>query len=85
MYALNIDKEAGRVLSATLPKYAPEDAVTVETLPEGDISDYLYIDGKYVYDPLPEPEIDDDAPTQLDRIEAQVAYTAMMTDTLLEV
>jgi len=24
-------------------------------------------------------------PTQLDRIEAQVAYTAMMTDTLLEV
>ena len=28
----------------------------------------------------PEPE-----PTQLDRVEAQVAYTAMMTDTLLEV
>jgi hypothetical protein len=24
-------------------------------------------------------------PTQLDRIEAQIAYTAMMTDTLLEV
>lgn len=24
------------------------------------------------------------APTQLDRVEAQVAYTAMMTDTLLE-
>ena len=31
------------------------------------------------YDP-PAPE-----PTQLDRIEAQVTYTAMMTDTLLEV
>lgn len=35
--------------------------------------------------------IDDDGieevnkPTQLDKIEAQVAYTAMMTDTLLEV
>ena len=24
-------------------------------------------------------------PTQLDRVEAQVAYTAMMTDTMLEV
>ena len=24
------------------------------------------------------------APTQIDRIEAQVAYTAMMTETLLE-
>lgn len=31
-------------------------------------------------DPAPEPE-----PTQLDRVEAQVTYTAMMTDTLLEV
>lgn len=30
--------------------------------------------------PVPEPE-----PTQMDRIEAQVTYTAMMTDTLLEV
>lgn len=30
-------------------------------------------------DGVPEP-----APTQIDRIEAQVAYTAMMTETLLE-
>ena len=29
--------------------------------------------------------VDSPAPTQADRIEAQVAYTAMMTDTLLEV
>lgn len=34
-----------------------------------------------VPDPQPEPA---PAPTQLDRIEAQVAYTAMMTDTLME-
>lgn len=41
-------------------------------------------DGKYTIedDGLPDPE---DTPTQLDIIEAQVAYTAMMTDTLLEV
>lgn len=32
---------------------------------------------------LPEPAAEQ--PSQLDRIEAQVAYTAMMTDTLLEV
>ena len=30
-------------------------------------------------EPEPEPE-----PTQLDRVEAQAVYTAMMTDTLLE-
>jgi hypothetical protein len=35
---------------------------------------------------IPEPEpIPDPEPTQLDIIEAQVTYTAMMTDTLLEV
>lgn len=33
--------------------------------------------------PAPEPEPEPE-PTQLDRVEAQVTYTAMMTDTLLE-
>lgn len=33
-------------------------------------------------DPLQEPS--EPEPTQLDRIEAQVTYTAMMTDTLME-
>ena len=34
---------------------------------------------------MPEPEPVEEVPSQLDIIEAQVAYTAMMTDTLLEV
>lgn len=83
MYALNLADD-GRILSATYPQYAPDDAVIVEALPEGNIVDYLYVDGQYVYEPLPRPEVHN-LPTQLDRIEAQVAYTAMMTDTLLEV
>ena len=33
----------------------------------------------------PAPGISDSEPTQLDIIEAQVTYTAMMTDTLMEV
>lgn len=38
-----------------------------------------------VYHPFTAEEIADrNEPTQLDRIEAQIAYTAMMTDTLLE-
>ena len=80
-YALNV-AEDGRILSATYEECAPAGAVAVEQLPEGDIADYLYIDGQYVYDPLPVPE---EVPTQLDILEAQVTYTAMMTDTLLEV
>lgn len=46
-------------------------------------------DGKFI-DFIPRPELiptpeEDTTPTQLDRVEAQVTYTAMMTDTLLEV
>ena len=84
-YALNL-AEDGRVLSVTYPMFAPEDAVKVDELPDGDVSDYLYdvTTGEYIYAPLPEPEVDEQ-PTQLDIIEAQVTYTAMMTGTLLEV
>lgn len=53
--------------------------------PPEDFTNYLYVDGTYVQDPLSEPEQLESMPTQLDIIEAQVTYTAMMTDTLLEV
>lgn len=49
---------------------------------------YTLIDGILTLTNMPEPipsEPAESEPTQLDRIEAQVAYTAMMTDTLLEV
>ena len=82
-YALNL-AEDGRVLSVTFEKYAPENAVIVEELPEGDVSSYRYVDGEFIYDPVPVVEVEEQ-PTQLDRIEAQLIYTAMMTDTLLEV
>lgn len=82
MYALNLS-ETGRVLSATFEKYAPADAARVDSLPDGNISDYIYQNGEFIYNPLPKEE--DDRPSQLDIIEAQVVYTAMMTDTLLEV
>ena len=36
-----------------------------------------------MHDPLPQQ--DQPIPTQMDRLEAQLVYTAMMTDTLLEV
>lgn len=82
-YALSLDKD-GRVLSVTFEKYASADAVIVDTLPEGDISSYRYVNGEFVHDPIP-VTVTYDVPTQLDRIEAQITYTAMMTGTLLEV
>lgn len=81
-YALNL-AENGRILSVTYEKYAPY-GVIVDELPEGNVADYRYVNGEFVYDPIPvEPVVE--VPSQLDIIEAQVTYTAMMTDTLLEV
>ena len=56
MYALNLNTD-NRILSAcvVLPT-TPEDMPRVEALPDGDINDYLYINGEYVYDPLPVPD-----------------------------
>ena len=82
-YALNL-AEDGRVLSATFEKYAPDGSVLVDELPEGNLADYRWHDGDFVYDPLPEPDPVPEEPSQLDRVEAQATYTAMMTDTLLE-
>ena len=54
-YALNLSAD-NRILSVTFAKYAPADSVKVDYLPDGDITEYLYIDGEFVYSPLPEPE-----------------------------
>ena len=50
-YALNLSND-GRVLSATYPQYAPADAVAVEALPDGDISEYRYSGGEFIHDPV---------------------------------
>ena len=57
MFGLNIEPESGRVLSATKAKYAPQGAVTVEKLPEGNLADYIYSEGKFILSPLPEEEL----------------------------
>lgn len=86
MIALYLDKETGRILSAckVLPNGKYDDMPIVESLPGGNLYEYRYVGGEFVHDPLP-PVEEKEEPTQLDRIEAQVTYTAMMTDTLLEV
>ena len=70
MYALNIDSETNRILSATYPKYAPKDAIIVDALPEGNMTDYLYVDGEYVYAPL--PKTDNESYTAEDMLNALV-------------
>ena len=82
-YALNLAPD-GRILCATYERFAPAGSVKVEQLPSGNITDYILVDGKYIYQPEITDEVEEGA-GWMDRMEAQLIYTAMMTDTLLEV
>ena len=62
MYALNLDKD-GRILSACICLEGFEYTNIVDALPDGNISNYKYIGGEYVYDPLPKPEPQPEEPT----------------------
>lgn len=56
MYALNLNEEK-RILSACIAnKFTPASMPRVDELPEGDLNDYLFVDGEYVYSPVPAPE-----------------------------
>lgn len=76
-YALNIADDA-RILSAciVLDVGNYDDMPIVEELPTGEteaeknIYNWLYVDGEYVYDPLPEPDPVEPTPTNEDRITA---------------
>ena len=55
MFNLNLSED-NRILLACVCLEGFEYENIVYTLPDGDISDYKYIDGEYVYEPLPKPE-----------------------------
>lgn len=67
-YALNLDAD-GRILSVTYESYAVVGMPIVNTLPDNDIADYKYINGEFIYEPLPEP-IQPQEPTTEDIINA---------------
>lgn len=72
------DLNKGYLVPATAIK---EDAASIDN-----VTKFAWADEDYeeVQMYVPDQEATE-APTQMDRIEAQVTYTAMMTDTLLEV
>ena len=78
MYALNLADD-GRILSVTLDRFAPPEQPRVETLPDGDVTDYLYMNKTFVYDPLLTPDHPDpNRPATEDRVTAlEEALTAI--------
>lgn len=54
MYELILDA-SGRILIATSPAEENTTNPVVDSLPSGNINDFLYVNGEFVYDPLPVP------------------------------
>ena len=81
-----IDRGYGDKYHLAQGNYFPNSIMTL-----GGAYRYKLVDGEAVECTAEEITAQEDAnrkpaePTQLDRVEAQLAYTAMMTDTLLEV
>ena len=65
-YVLNI-AEDNRILSAwkVLPRGNYEGMPIVDTLPDGNLPDYLYVNGEYIYDPVSEPSTTTVAPRNI--------------------
>lgn len=81
-YAINLADD-GRVLSVTYAKYAPTGAVLVDELPEGNVVDYRYVEGDYVYDPIPVTEVEL-VPTDAERIAELEEALAMLLSGVTE-
>lgn len=58
MYYLNLDKKTNRILSASLlfNGTSMPGSVEVETLPNGNLYNYLYVNGEFVYSPIEKQE-----------------------------
>lgn len=77
-YALKLGED-GRILYATYPEFAPQDAVVVDTLPEGDLHDYCYVDGEFIHNPIPEEEVEEETSLE-DRVgELEEALNLILT------
>ena len=80
-YALNL-AEDGRVLSITTAEFGPTESEKVDEFPEGNIYEYRYVDGGFVYDPIPKTAT---PPSDSDRIAAlEMAMLEMMGVSLID-
>lgn len=68
--------ENDRILAAVIAlPCTPPSMPRVETLPEGNLIDWLYKNGAYVYDPMPRPEPPTPEPTADDVLNVLLGVT----------
>ena len=63
MYRLNLGPD-GRILSVTDEKYGKKTQPTVKSFPSGDVRDYRYVNGEFIYEPPEEDTLEDETPSE---------------------
>lgn len=53
-YCLKLGAD-NRIEYATREEFASPDLVAVDSLPDGNLVDFRYVEGEYIHDPLPMP------------------------------
>lgn len=68
MYVLNI-AEDGRILAVfmKLPNGDYTGMPIVDEMPDGMPTDYMYVDGEFVYNPLPPAKLPEDKPENIEQ------------------
>lgn len=61
-YSLNLGNN-GRILSVCVCLEGQKYENVVDSFPDGDVTNYLYINGEYVHDPEPKPDPPESEPT----------------------
>ncbi len=85
MFAISIGAD-NQILDCCSAEVAPDDWIIVDVIPFGIITDYDYIGGKYVLNQarkderIAAREAVENAPTRLDKVEADLYYVAMMEE-----
>lgn len=82
-YALNLADD-GRILSVTYAEFAYADAILVDELPDGDVYEYRYSDGGFIYDPIPVEEPTEPKASQEERITELEEALAMLLSGVTE-
>lgn len=81
MYALKLSDD-NRIMYAckVLENGNYNHLTVVDTMPEGDITDYRLVDGEYIYDPLPEQEKGEPTRTTEERLtELEEAFALILS------
>lgn len=77
-YAIVVGEDTRILYGVLAGESAPDNAIIVDELPAGNLTDYCYVDGKFVYSPLEHPEPEPDYEARIAALEEELAAAKIL-------